>query len=201
MLTIDYLLEHKEGIEETVHLIKEEDLAYLVSLLSEKEDGIRYQAFLVLQKRSELFDDVYPFWDTFAEKLSSDNSYQRSIGIMLLAENLKWDQQDRFAKIAELYLSHCRDERPITSRQTIQSIHRWIEQKPQYWELVKKTLLQIDINRVKDTMRKSILLDIISVLAAIHKIERSDEITDFLVKAMTGGILDKKSMKQLEELI
>lgn len=201
MITVEYLLNHKEGIAETVHLIKEEDLAYLVSLLSEKEDGIRYQAFLVLQKRSELFDDVYPFWDTFAEKLSSENSYQRSIGIMLLAENLKWDKQDQFAKIAELYLSHCRDERPITSRQTIQSIHRWIDQKPQYRELVKKTLLQIDINSVKDTMRKSVLLDIISVLAAIQKIERSDEITNFLVKAMTGGILDKKSMKQLEKLI
>ena len=201
MLTVEYLLDHKESIEETVHLIKEEDLTYLVSLLSEKEDGIRYQAFLILQKRSELFDDVYHFWDTFAEKLFSENSYQRSIGIMLLAENLKWDQQDRFAKIAELYLSHCRDERPITSRQTIQSIHRWIEQKPQYRELVKKTLLQIDINRVKDTMRKSILLDIISVLAAIHKIERSDEITDYLVKAMTGGVLDKKSARQLEKLI
>jgi len=201
LITVDYLLDNKEHVEETANRLAGEDLEFLVSLLSEKIDEIRYQAFLALQKRSELYDDVYPFWQTFAEKLDSDNSYQRSVGIMLLAENVKWDIDDRFAGTAEKYLSHCMDEKPITSRQTIQSISKWIGYKPQYRELVKTTLLQIDISSLKDTMKKSILLDIIGVLAEIQKIERSNDITEYLAKAMTGGILDKKAIRQIENLI
>ena len=120
---------------------------------------------------------------------------------MLLAENVKWDTDEHFAATVEKYLSHCMDEKPITSRQTIQSISKWIGYKPQYREMVKTTLLQIDIGSLKDTMRKSILLDIIGALAEIQKIERSDDITDYLVKVMIGGILDKKAIRQIESLI
>lgn len=201
MITVRYLLENKEHVVETANRLTVEDLEFLVCLLSEKVDDIRYQAFLVLQKRSEWYDDVYPFWKTFVEKIDSDNSYQRSIGIMLLAENVKWDKDDLFAATVKKYLSHCMDEKPITSRQTIQSISKWIGFKPQYREPVKTTLLQIDISSFKDTMRKSILLDIIGVLAEIQKIERSDGITEYFAKAMTGGILDRKAIRQIGSLI
>jgi len=201
LVTIDYLLENKEHVEKTATRLTVEDLEFLVSILSEKVDEIRYQAFLVLQKRSELYDDVYPFWKTFVEKLDSDNSYQRSIGIILLAENVKWDTDDHFAATVKKYLSHCMDEKPITSRQTIQSISKWIGYKPQYRESVKTVLLQIDINSLKDTMRKSILLDIIGVLSELQTIERNDDITEYLAKAMTGGILDKKAIRQIENLM
>ncbi|MEL7654894.1 MAG: hypothetical protein AAGU75_03185 [Bacillota bacterium] len=185
----------------TASELTEEDLKSLISLLDEKNDEIRYQAFLALQSRSQMKADVYPFWETLAIKLNSDNSYQRSIGIMLIAENMKWDEEDRFAGIAESYLSHCRDEKFITSRQTIQSIQKWIGMKPQYADPVKRTLLGIDINSLKDTQRKLILLDIIGVLAEIQKTKHNDDITDYLFKAMTGGILDKKSIKQVEKLL
>jgi hypothetical protein len=174
-----------------------EDLGFLISQLSEKDDKIRYQAFLTLQTRSESCDDVYPFWEVLAEKLGSDNSYQRSIGIMLIAENMKWDREDRFSAIAEQYLSHCSDEKFITSRQTIQSIGKWIGNKPKYWELVKTTLFRIDIGSLKDTQRKLILMDIMGVLIEIQKISQSEDITEYFIKAVTGGILDKKAIKQI----
>ena len=71
------------------------DIPQLVEWLALKDDDIRYKAFLLLQSRSTLYNDVYPFWDTFREKLSSDNSYQRSIGLMLIAENVRWDAENR----------------------------------------------------------------------------------------------------------
>ena len=174
-----------------------EDLGFLISQLSEKDDKIRYQAFLTLQERSGSSEEVYPYWETLAEKLNSENSYQRSIGIMLLAENMKWDREDRFSAIAEQYLSHCSDEKFITSRQTIQSVGKWIGGKPKYWELVKKTLFQIDIGSLKDTQRKLILMDIIGVLLEVQKISPSEDIKEYLIKAVTGGILDKKAIKQI----
>ena len=46
---------------------------------------------LLLQGRSLEFEDVYPYWDVLVEKLGSANSYQRSLRLMLIAENVRWD--------------------------------------------------------------------------------------------------------------
>ena len=66
---------------------------------------------------------------------------------------------------------------------------------------MKKTLFQIDLNSLRETMRKLILLDIIGVLAEIQKIKRSADISDYFIKAMTGGILDKKTARKLEQYL
>ncbi|OQA47488.1 MAG: hypothetical protein BWY46_01841 [Firmicutes bacterium ADurb.Bin300] len=67
----------KSDIQEVAKALTKDDIMQLVEWLSLKEDNIRYQALLLLQSRSILFDDVYPFWDTFRSKLKSDNSYRR----------------------------------------------------------------------------------------------------------------------------
>ena len=54
---------------------------------------------------------------------------------------------------------------------------------------------------VKETMRKSILLDILNVLLIIRKDHSTDEIESFILKALSGEILDKKSKKQIENLL
>jgi hypothetical protein len=51
---------------------------------------------------------------------------------------------------------------------------------------------------IKDTMRKSILLDILNVLLIIRKEQKNDEIDNFILNALSGEILDKKSKKQIE---
>ena len=201
MITEDFLLECKDRIEESADRLTSEDIAFLVSLLPEKRDELRYPAFLLLERRSGMYDDVYPYWDVFSEKIDSANSYQRIIGVTLIGANMKWDRDDRFAGIEERYLACCDDEKPIVSRLTLQNMAKWIADKPQYWEIVKKALLQIDIDKQRDTMKKLILLDIISVLAEMQKLKRSDDITEYFMRAMTGGILDKKAIKQIEPYI
>ena len=51
---------------------------------------------------------------------------------------------------------------------------------------------------VKETMRKPILLDIINVLLAIRKELKTDEAVTFILNALMGEILDKKSKNQIE---
>lgn len=201
MITEDFLLEYKDRIAEAAEQLTDRDIESLVSILPEKRDELRYPAFLMLQKRSETHDDVYQYWDNFSEKLDSDNAYQRIIGVTLIGANMKWDREEWFAGIAEKYLACCCDEKPIVSRLTLQNIAKWIAIKPQYWEMVKKALLQIDISQQRDTMKKLILLDVIGALAEIQKLEQSDDITEYLLKAMTGGILDKKAVKQIEQYL
>lgn len=92
MLTIERLLSfEKDDLQEASKTINIDDLHQLVDWLSEKDDTIRYHSFLLLQHRSKDFGDVYPYWDIYCEKLMSTNSYQRSLGLMLIAANAKWD--------------------------------------------------------------------------------------------------------------
>lgn len=52
MLTKELLLNHKDNLSDLVDKIDEEDVRFLVSLLKEKDDNIRYAAFLLLQTLS-----------------------------------------------------------------------------------------------------------------------------------------------------
>lgn len=85
----------KRDLPDVSKQLDKDDIPQLVEWLSLKDDNIRYRAFLLLQSREAFFNDVYPFWDTFRKKLGSDNSYQRSIGLMLIAENARWDTENR----------------------------------------------------------------------------------------------------------
>jgi len=201
MITIEYLIEHKDDLEKLSVSLLPEDIEKLVALLNEKNDEIRYASFLALQKRSQNHDDLYPYWDTFVEKMSDNNSYQRSIGIMLLAENIKWDKENRLEKIIEDYLSHCNDEKFITSRQTIQSISKWLSYKVNLLPLIINKLIEINIKSFKETQQKLILIDIIDVLLMIQKVQPCQQISDYVFSALTGGILDKKNIKRIEQML
>lgn len=144
------------------------------------------------------FNDVYSFWETFWNKLKSDNSYQRSIGLMLIAENVRWDEQNRMEDTMDEYLELLNDEKPITIRQCIQSLGKVAQFKPNLNEKIVECLTSFDIMSVKETMRKSILLDIINLLLAIRKELKTDKAENFIFNALTGEILDKKSKKQVE---
>lgn len=65
------------------------EIASLIPLLKEKNDALRYSTFLTLCARSKDTPDVMPYWETLEKKLTDDNSYQRSIGLMLIAHNAR----------------------------------------------------------------------------------------------------------------
>ncbi len=174
------------------------DIGALVSLLSTKVDDLRYAAFLTLCARSDTQADVYPYWDVLAEKISDPNSYQRSIGLMLIAHNVKWDTERRFDNVIEAYLSHCQDEKFITSRQVIQSIPLWAPYAKTHLARTVAALTEIDILSLKDSQRKLLLLDILHALISIRQVQPTAEIDVYLHNALTGGLLDKKSMKEIQ---
>lgn len=202
MISIDsVMLIEKNSIQEAAKSLTEEDLKQLIEWLSLKDDTIRYQAFQLLQKRSEFAEDVYQYWDIFRNKLKSDNSYQRSIGLMLIAENAKWDIKNKLGDTMKEYLELLHDEKPITIRQCVQSIAKIIPFKPELNDDVINHLISLDIMAIKETMRKSVLTDILNVLFEIRKEYKSSEIDNYVMDALNGGILDKKAKKQFQELL
>jgi hypothetical protein len=120
---------------------------------------------------------------------------------MLIAENARWDSENRIEGVIDEYLALLSDEKPITIRQCIQSLGKIASTKPALNGKTAKKLVSFDIMAVKETMRKSILLDILNVLMLIRKSLRTDEIDGFIMEALSGGILDQKSKKQIEVLL
>lgn len=202
MITIESLMSiSKSHLQEASKALNKEDIPQLIEWLTLKDDNIRYQAFLLLQNRSLLFADVYSHWDTLRNKLKSDNSYQRSIGIMLIAENVKWDVENRMEDMIDEYLVLLNDEKSITKRQCIQALGKIASAKPGLNDKIASRLISFDITAAKETMRKSILLDILDVLLIIRKDQKTDAIENFILNALSGEILDKKSKKQIEVLL
>lgn len=202
MITLEKLLTYKkDSLIDAAETLEATDIGQLVEWLSEKDDTIRYFSLLLLQYRAQEHDDVYSYWDIFRGKLKSENSYQRSIGLMLIAENAKWDTEHRLDEMIDLYLSFCDDEKPITVRQCIQNICKIVPYKKHLYSKIVDKLISIDISERKETQRKILLIDIITVLASIRKLEPCEAIEFYICNAMTGGILDKKAKKQIEEIL
>ena len=120
---------------------------------------------------------------------------------MLIAENARWDLENKMEASLDDCMELLKDEKPITVRQSIQSLGKIAEAKPNLNEKIASMLMSIDMVEIKETMRKSILLDILNVLAAISKSLKSDKIDSFIFNSLSGGILDKKAIKQIEMLL
>jgi hypothetical protein len=202
MISLERLLSiEKNDISEASKNLNSDELHQLIDWLSEKDDKIRYQAFLLIQSRSSSFDDIYGYWDVFCQKLKSDNSYQRSIGLMLIAENVRWDNENKFEKIMDDYALHFNDDKPITVRQCIQSLQKIIPFKKQMHFIIADKIMDIDISSIRATMQKLVLLDILEILAMIRKYQTNDRIESYILKALSGGLLDKKAIKQVESMM
>lgn len=201
MINMEWLMSvDKEHAAAASAALQKEEIRELVNLLAEKNDKIRYPAFLILQERSFAGADVYPYWDIFREKLRSDNSYQRNIGCIMIAVNTRWDESGRMEDVINDYLELIEDEKPITARQCIQSLSYILPYKPMLCRTIAEKLISVDLNQVKDTMKKLILTDIIQILAIIRETQATKEIDEYILAALKGDILDKKTKKQVENL-
>lgn len=202
MITIESIMAiHKDALQEASKKLCKDDISLLVDGLSLKDDNIRYKAFLLLQSRSEFVDDVYPYWDTFRDKLKNGNSYQRNIGLMLIAENVKWDSENRMEDTIDEYLELLKDEKPITIRECVHSSGKVVLYKPGLNGKIADRLISFNLMNIKETMRKSILLDILHVLLIIRKELKKDDIESFILNALSSELLDKRSKKQIEALL
>lgn len=103
--------------------------------------------------------------------------------------------------VIDEYLTLLRDEKPITVRQCIQALGKVAAAKPDLAGKIAAALVSFDLMSVKETMRKPILRDILRVLCSIRTHHATSEIEGFISKALTGGVLDKKSQKEIEDLL
>jgi hypothetical protein len=190
----------KEDIPAMANRLDAVGISQLVEWLNEKDDNFRYKSFLLLQARSQIKEDVYPYWDVFVAKLENSNSYQRSLGLMLIAENARWASEAKFQPVVERYLACCNDEKPVIVRQCIQGITKIVPYQTSSLGAITDKLLSIDLASRKDTQRKLLLTDILTVFAEIRKLRADERIERYFLSAINGGILDDKTKKIIAKL-
>ena len=145
------------------------DIHFLIEELNEKDDKLRYNAFLLLQSHSLLFPSVYECWGELKKKLDSENSYQRSLGIMLIAENVRWDKDNKFSKTISKYLRCCNDEKFITARQTIQGLETIVKATDKFDREIEQGILSLQFSWYKENQQKLLKKDASNLLRAIEK--------------------------------
>lgn len=145
------------------------DIEFLVQTLAEKDDTLRYHAFLLLQANSSQSPQVYKYWGILEEKVENTNSYQRSVGLMLIAENVQWDTEGKFGAALDKYFACCTDEKFITARQAIQGLAKVLNATSQYDGEVKQRLLNLQLGKYKENQQKLLSKDIANTLKIIEK--------------------------------
>ncbi len=165
----------KTEIPQIAKNLAENDIDMLMERLSEKDDKIRYNAFLLLKEHSKKSRSVYGHWDSLENKLESANSYQRSIGLMLVAENVRWDKDGKFAKTIDKYLGCCSDEKFITARQAIQGLANIVATTDAYNDQIRLYFANFVPEKYPENQQRLLKKDILTVISAIDKQNQSAE--------------------------
>lgn len=143
----------------------------LTELLLKKDNNAAYQALKELQEMSEETNAVYAYMDLFADMIESDNSYIRTRGLLLIAANAKWDEDNKIDEVIDRYLEHITDVKPITSRQCVKVLPLIAEYKPELREDIIAALKQADLSFYADSMRPLVMKDIEEALEKIAGME------------------------------
>lgn len=146
------------------------NIAEAFELLFDKNDSVAYKALQQLRKSSEETDCVYPYMGRLSDMLDSDNSYVRTRGLVLLAHNAKWDQDNKIDEIFDKYLKHIMDVKPITARQCIKLLPIIAKYKPDLKNDVLLALHQANPFIYADSMQPLVYKDIQKALQQIHQL-------------------------------
>jgi hypothetical protein len=158
----------KDDVAKLSKNLSRDEIRFLVEMLNQKDEAIRYHAFLLLQSNSRLFPFVYEYWNNLEEKLENPNSYQRSAGVKLIAENVKWDKNNRFSKTIKKYLNCCNDEKFITARQTIQALETILKATDKFNSEIKEEMISLQLQQYKKTQQKLPNKDRLRILQLIE---------------------------------
>lgn len=176
------------------------DLDTLFTAIESKDDNLRYDALKkLLALTGEKVDWVYEKLPILGEKLHSDNSYQRSIALMLLMNLGKSDERNAIAELLPEILSHFEDEKMITSRQCLQNVWKLAlaneENRQKIVLALKQSYLQ---NRHLEKYATLIKKDAIE---SLHKIaaEGPSEAARQAIRELIGSESDDKIKKALQK--
>jgi hypothetical protein len=169
--------------------------------LASTDDKIRLEALQNLLRITESeVDWVYEVWDHLLEKLDHENSYQRSIGILLLCNLAKSDTEDRLKSVLDRLLLHTNDEKFITSRQCIQNIWKAAAVNKTNREKVLKHLEKRFVECSDEKHYNLLRQDIIQSMVSLDRFEGENRLLT-RIQALITKEPEMKNRKKYETLL
>jgi hypothetical protein len=144
-------------------------------------------------------DWIYEEWDNLVKKLENDNSYQRSIAIMVICNLAKSDGEQRMEKILGKLLSHTKDEKFITSRQCILNIWKVAVDNSLLQEKVVKHLETRFMECEKEKHYNLLRQDIIISINNIYKARKDQKLREIIMRLISTE-KENKYKKKYESL-
>ena len=169
--------------------------------LSSTDDKIRLEALQATLKLTESkVDWIYEVWELLLKKLKHENSYQRSIGIMLLCNLAKSDTEDRLRFALDRLLAHTNDEKFITSRQCIQNTWKVAAANKSNRDKVLKHLEKRFVECADEKHHNLLRQDIIQSMVLLSKHEKDGKLLS-RVQALIAKEPETKYRKKYDALL
>lgn len=177
-----------------------EEIDRLFDALQSKDDKVRYPAFKRLLAITEQpVAWVYDKWHDLTGKLISENSYQRTIGFMLLANLAKSDTEGRIVNKLAVLLQFTDDEKFITSRQCIQNVWQLAVNKSDIESKVVRHLERAWTDNIHLATHPNLIKqDIVASLSAIYRVNGNVMVKE-TIDRLINQEADDKFVKKLKQ--
>jgi hypothetical protein len=171
------------------------------ALLSSTDDTIRMGALqTIIKLTDQKVDWIYEVWNDLFDKLKSENSFQRLIGVMVICNLAKSDTQDWLNGCLDLLLAHTRDEKFITSRQCIQNVWKVAATGKQACDKVLAQLEERFRGCTNEKHYNLIRADAIQVIRNIYNATQDPALLN-RAQILIIGEKEEKYRKKLEAII
>lgn len=171
-------------------------------LLNNKNIMVYYHCYNIISKASEEKPELfYKYWNDFAYLLDHKNSYHRDIGLTIIANLTKVDEDNLFSSIFDKYTEHFNDDKFMTAQCFVQNMKKILKNKDEYAGEIIEVLLDIDKRcNYSEKLKELLKSDIIEVLdEAYEGTMDKNEIVVF-VRLQSSSISPKTRRKAKEFL-
>jgi hypothetical protein len=163
----------------------DEELRDLIieQMIVNKNIMIYYHCYEIISEASSLKPELfYKYWDIFKNLLHHENSYQRDIGLALIANLSKCDEDNRIIEVIGEYLEHAHDEKFMTSRCCVKNSSKILLNKPELMEKIVRYYINLTETCNYPIKQKELLIsDIIESFYIIYeKYDNKAELMSFV---------------------
>ena len=140
-------------------------------MLTHKHIMVYYHCYYILDRATsrnpELF---YDNWKNFEKLLDHENSYHRTIGLVMISNLIKVDKEKYFDSISDKYFMFINDEKITTARDCVVCTGKILEQRSDYIDKVIKLYLDMEkICKFKENQKALLLYDIFVIFDEFYE--------------------------------